>query len=120
MQYGALTIDQRVPIAEPNDYLTDCGSWLCAQNGADLRNNATLFAKGRRFITYPRDLATYVHDDALYEAYLNACLILLSMETPFDSGFANLSGQRDYFHECCENNIPARREDLQCMAALTS
>jgi hypothetical protein len=30
-------------------------------------------------------LATYVHFDALYEAYLNACLILLDMRAPFDT-----------------------------------
>jgi len=33
-----------------------------------------------------RDIATYVHFDALYEAYLNACLILLGMRAPFDPG----------------------------------
>jgi hypothetical protein len=41
------------------------------------------------FITTGRDLATYVHYDALYQAYLNACLILLSrdrQELPFDPG----------------------------------
>ncbi len=31
-----------------------------------------------------RDLATYVHFDALYEAYLNACLILLDLGARFD------------------------------------
>jgi len=54
-------------------------------------------AAPRRFITFPRDLATYVHDDALYEAYLNACLILLSMGTPFDPAFSQLSGQGNFF-----------------------
>ncbi|MEM8909030.1 MAG: vanadium-dependent haloperoxidase, partial [Bacteroidota bacterium] len=33
-----------------------------------------------------RDLATYVHYDALYEAYLNACLIMLGNGIPFDPG----------------------------------
>jgi hypothetical protein len=33
-----------------------------------------------------RDLGQYVHVDALYEAYLNACLILLHIGAPFDSG----------------------------------
>ncbi|MEM9906818.1 MAG: vanadium-dependent haloperoxidase [Cyanobacteria bacterium P01_D01_bin.44] len=47
---------------------------------------------GRRFISTPRDLATYVHYDALYEAYLNACIILLGMGTPFDTAFDHLSG----------------------------
>ena len=32
----------------------------------------------------PRDLCTYVHYDALHQAYFNACLILLGMEAPFD------------------------------------
>ncbi|MGD8644669.1 MAG: vanadium-dependent haloperoxidase, partial [Chromatiales bacterium] len=98
VQYGALRIDQRVPVAAPNDYLTDAGTWLQAQNGVDLRDNTTLFNNDpRRFITFPRDLATYVHDDALYEAYLNACLILLSMGAPFDPGFDQLSGGGRYF-----------------------
>ncbi len=99
IQYGALQIDQRVPVATPQNYLTEWVDWLRAQNGEELRNNATLFdaTTPRRFITFPRDLATYVHDDALYEAYLNACLILLSMGTPFDQGFANLSGQGNFF-----------------------
>ncbi len=99
IQYGALQIDQRVPIAASQDYLTDWNTWLQAQNGEKLRDNSALFdpSGDRRFITFPRDLATYVHDDALYEAYLNACLILLSMETPFDPGFAKLSGQGQLF-----------------------
>ncbi len=46
----------------------------------------------KRFISTPRDLATYVHFDALYEAYLNACIILLGMKTPFDPAFDHLSG----------------------------
>ena len=94
VQYGALRIDQRVPAAVPNDYLDTWNSWFCAQEGEDLRDNAVLFGKSpsRRFITFPRDLATYVHDDALYEAYLNACLILLSMKAPFDPAFARLAG----------------------------
>ncbi|MEM9814208.1 MAG: vanadium-dependent haloperoxidase, partial [Pseudomonadota bacterium] len=97
IQFGANLIDQRVPVAAPTDWMTTRSTWLSVQQGADVRNNATLFDQTvpRRFITTPRDLATYVHDDALYQAYLNACLILLSMGAPFDRGFAQLSGQRD-------------------------
>lgn len=99
IQYGALQVNQRVPVAAPQNYLTDWESWLDAQNGKDLRDNSCLFdnKQPRRFITYPRDMATYVHDDALYEAYLNACLILLSMGAPFDPGFAKLSGGGELF-----------------------
>jgi len=106
VQYGALQIDQRVPVAHPQNYLTEWVDWLRAQNGEPLRDNATLFdtVSPRRFITFPRDLATYVHDDALYESYLNACLILLSMGAPFDPAFSNLSGQGSFFLNSLDAN----------------
>ncbi|MCB9686802.1 MAG: bromoperoxidase [Alphaproteobacteria bacterium] len=96
IRYGALQIDQRVPIAKQQDYMTDWKSWLDVQNGAATQCDPDLFDDGRRFVTTPRDLATYVHYDALYEAYLNACLILLAMGTPFDPSFQALSGQGRY------------------------
>ena len=85
--YGSIVIDQRA-ISHLNclDYMTDWGSWLDVQNGANFAG-ADQFEAKRRFITTPRDLATYVHYDALYEAYLNACLILLSVECPKSKGF---------------------------------
>jgi hypothetical protein len=96
--YGALQIDQRVPVALQNDYMTDWAGWLAVQNGVNTQDNTTLFdGASRRFITFPRDLATYVHYDALYEAYLNACLTLLEMGAPTDKGFAKLSGQGRLF-----------------------
>ena len=91
--YGALTIDQRVPVAKKVNYMTDFDTWLKVQNGVDTQKDCCLFENGdRRFISTPRDLATYVHYDALYEAYLNACLILLEMKAPADPAFNNLSG----------------------------
>ncbi|MCF6202137.1 MAG: vanadium-dependent haloperoxidase [Methylococcaceae bacterium] len=97
--YGALQIDQRVPVAHPINYMMDWNEWLAVQNGADTQDDSALFdaTAPRRFITFPRDLATYVHYDALYESYLNACLILLEMGTPTDQGFAKLSGQGRLF-----------------------
>jgi hypothetical protein len=83
--------------------MIEWNDWLRVQNGEDVAKGkeAELFEKAtvapRRFITFPRDLATYVHFDALYEAYLDACLILLSMETPFDPAFSQLSGQGKFF-----------------------
>ena len=78
--------------------MTDWCSWLDVQNGANLKG-ADLFEERRRFITTPRDLATYVHFDALYEAYLNACLIMLGMGVPASKGFPEVSpsGRRDAF-----------------------
>ncbi|MEM8882806.1 MAG: vanadium-dependent haloperoxidase [Planctomycetota bacterium] len=87
VNYGSIVIDQRT-LSQKNclDYMTDWCSWLDVQNGAALQRT-DVFEKDRRFITTPRDLATYVHFDALYEAYLNACLILIDLETPSSRGF---------------------------------
>jgi hypothetical protein len=86
IRYGTLRIDQREKTAQSGvDYLTAFPNWLAVQNGLDLRGT-DVFDPTRRFIRNLRDLATYVHFDALYEAYLNACLILLSMPAPVDPG----------------------------------
>ncbi|ESA34827.1 vanadium-dependent bromoperoxidase [Leptolyngbya sp. Heron Island J] len=101
--YGVLHIDQKVPIAEPcRNYMVTMPEYVNVQRGIR-PSRETYGAKKeepvsapdrapRRFISTPRDLATYVHYDALYEAYLNACIILLGMGTPFDPGFDQLSG----------------------------
>lgn len=76
--YGAQVIDQRSFIArEGVDYMTNWSAWLDCQNGVDF-NGLDQFKDHRRYITTPRDVATYVHYDALYQAYLNACLIMLA------------------------------------------
>ncbi|MEM7705637.1 MAG: bromoperoxidase [Pseudomonadota bacterium] len=97
--YGSLCIDQRTQ-SQKNclDYMTSWCEWLDVQNGADLRG-LDLFEKKKRFIATPRDLATYVHFDALYEAYLNACLIMLAMGVPNSKGFPETSpsGRRTPF-----------------------
>lgn len=97
--YGVLQIDQKVPIAKPHeDYMVKMEDYVSVQRGIKPKNPENYISQekderaARRFISTPRDLATYVHYDALYEAYLNACLILLGMGTPFDPGFDHLSG----------------------------
>ncbi|MDB9525973.1 vanadium-dependent haloperoxidase [Oscillatoria sp. CS-180] len=91
VQYGALVFQSKVRVATPyRDYMTTWESWLDVQNGADLRGTETYEGDcpdtRYRFIATPRDLATYVHYDALYEAYLNACLAMLALKVPFDPG----------------------------------
>ncbi len=89
--YGSIRIDQRVRVAEVGtDYLQNFKDWLDVQNGADVRGSES-YGEGFRFIATPRDLATYVHYDALYEAYLNACLILLGLGAPRDPGLPFLA-----------------------------
>jgi membrane-associated phospholipid phosphatase len=97
--YGTLRVSQRQQTAIPGrDYVTKPDEWLQIQNGCDplVKRPDQLEPGGdRRYIRTARDLATYVHFDALYEAYLNACLILLdappaedmtAMTAPFDRG----------------------------------
>jgi len=84
--YGAQRVDQRVGSQKKQlDHMTDWATWLDVQNGADFRGDDR-FESSLRFVTTPRDLATYVHFDALYQAYLNACLILLGVGAKTDSG----------------------------------
>ncbi|MEM7060914.1 MAG: vanadium-dependent haloperoxidase [Pseudomonadota bacterium] len=97
IEYGTIAINQRTATATPHlDYLQDKKSWLHVQDGYTATPES--YTGGRRFICTPRDLATYVHYDALYEAYLNACIILLGMGTPFDPAFDNLSGGDQLYH----------------------
>jgi hypothetical protein len=93
IKFGAQTIDQRVTVAIPEkDYMTDWENWLDVQNGLgkryfvrDVQDKESV--KGaRRIMARLRDLATYVHDDALYQAYLNAALILLGEGFALDPG----------------------------------
>jgi hypothetical protein len=84
--YGTLTIGQRQQTFLPGtDFLTDFDSWLRIQNG-EAPADAVAYDATLRFVRNGRDLAAYVQIDALYEAYLNACLILLGMGAPLDPG----------------------------------
>lgn len=85
--FGTQIIDQRAIVAKENiDYMTHWAGWLDCQNGVDF-NNQDVFRPRRRFLTTPRDIATYVHYDALYQAYLVACLRMLG-----DGAFAKDRG----------------------------
>jgi hypothetical protein len=85
VKYGTTSIDQRHVVAkEGTDFMTDNKSWLDVQNGLfpyvdrleDDDNDH--FDDELRFIRNLRDLATYVRYDALYQAYLTACLYMIN------------------------------------------
>lgn len=103
--YGTQTIVQKqVPYRRGLDFLTDHGSWLRAQNaGYDsfgdpypMANDATDRAdyleteadgtRSFRRIATMRDLARFVHKDALHQAYFNAALLLLDWRADIDAG----------------------------------
>ncbi len=83
--YGSLTIAQRqTTLPAGLNYLTDYEDWLHVQNGGSTPPEARHPTKS--YIRSGRDLAYYVRVDALYEAHLNACLILLGLGAPLDPG----------------------------------
>lgn len=92
--FGAQRVDQRVESQKKGvDYMTSWEDWLDVQNGANLKGQ-DVFETALRFVTTPRDLATYVHFDALYQAYLNACLILLRRQHAQDRGLPEPNGAK--------------------------
>lgn len=86
VQFGPQIIDQRSIVAVPGvDYMTNWASWLDAQNGVGF-GGQDVCARFRRYLSTPRDVASYVHIDQLYQAYLVACLIMLAEQFPVDRG----------------------------------
>jgi hypothetical protein len=75
-------------VEKGQDYLTDYARWLRIQDGfkdADfMTDDINKVDKFKRHIFTGRDIAYYVHRDQLYQAYLNACLILLGEKYPYD------------------------------------
>ncbi|MEO0569926.1 MAG: bromoperoxidase [Pseudomonadota bacterium] len=92
--YGSQLIDQKGGFFPKGlDYMTNWSEWLDVQNGANLGEFNKI--SGYRFLTTPRDMATYVRFDALYQAYLNACLILLGQSSPSRSSLTLQAGFPD-------------------------
>ncbi len=91
--YGAQVISQRSQTAMPGiDWMTDFESWLAVQNGADPRGTDVLDPT-RRYIRDLRGMGRWVQIDALYQAYLNACLILLGTRAPLKPGIPSVVSQ---------------------------
>jgi hypothetical protein len=83
--FGSLTISQRQhTVVAGLDYLTAFEDWRNIQDGVAAGRDQ--FDAQRRYIRNGRDLGQYVHVDALYQAYLTACLILLDLGAPVDPG----------------------------------
>ncbi len=84
--FGANFFSQRMRTVNPGiDYMTRYSDWLAVQNGADPSANIQ-YDPTPRYIRNLRDLAEWAHIDALYQGYLQACLILLGQGTRLDPG----------------------------------
>jgi hypothetical protein len=84
--FGAVPFPQKMRTLAPGvDYMTRYQDWLAVQDGAD-PSNLIQYDSTPRYIRNLRDLAQWVHIDALYQAYLQACLIMLGQGTRLDPG----------------------------------
>ncbi len=84
LTYGAIPITQMMTTYVPDlDYMTDQTSWLAAQNGQGpfAANQAD---PNIQHIRNGRGLSAYVHLDVLFEAYFNACIMLVDLGAPLD------------------------------------
>lgn len=82
--FGALPVTQLMTTYVPGvDYMTDQASWLAVQNGqgpfGQNQNDPSL-----QYMRNGRGLSAYVHVDVLFEAYFNACLVLIDAGAPLD------------------------------------
>jgi hypothetical protein len=77
--FGAEYVERRMRTRMAGtDHLTNYGNWLATQNGQIVESMAGTFDPERRYIRNGRDLARWVHMDVLFQAYFNACLILMA------------------------------------------
>jgi len=77
--FGVEYVERKMRTALPGtDHLTSYESWLAAQNGHVVESAAGEVDPVRRYIRNARDLAAWVHMDVLFQAYFNACLILMA------------------------------------------
>lgn len=76
--YGSTTIppEQTVPVAgTSNDFITNFTDWYTVATGG-LTGDSVSYEGTQRFITTPRDLGEYVHNDFPGQSFHNALLIL--------------------------------------------
>lgn len=86
---GAENVERRINTRLPGlDFLTTYDDWLESQKGLTL--SFAPKAPVRRYVQTPRDLATWVHMDVLFQAYFSASLILGAPPEPFDASGAGL------------------------------
>jgi hypothetical protein len=82
--YGAVPVTQLLTTYAPGvDYMTDQSSWLAVQNGQGPFGSSQADPNPQH-MRNGRGLGAYVHVDVLFEAYFNACLVLVDQGAPLD------------------------------------
>lgn len=82
--YGAVPVTQLLTTYVPDvDYMKDQASWLAVQNGQGPFGPNSIDPNPQH-MRNGRGLSAYVHIDVLFEAYFNACLILIDQGAPLN------------------------------------
>jgi hypothetical protein len=82
--YGAVPVTQLLTTYLPGiDYMTDQASWLAVQNGQGPFGSNQVDPNPQH-MRNGRGISAYVHLDVLFEAYFNACLVLVDQGAPLD------------------------------------
>lgn len=92
--YGSGSIVQKYNEETGTPHGTTLSNYLDIQNGVNFDADADLSGVFK-YVHTPRVLGSYVHRDAIYQAYLNAALILLGVGAPFDPNNPYLSNNRE-------------------------
>lgn len=107
--YGQQTISARIKVPLPdsatvtNDFMTKFDEWLTIQNGCT-PSRSTAYDSQKRYIRSGRDLAEYVHNDAIYQEYFNAALLLMTPPKLGGLG-ARLDTNNPYLAYCKQENF---------------
>jgi hypothetical protein len=76
--FGAERIDRHAIIGAPDvDYMTTFDQWLTVENG-QLPQETSQFDPIRRLMFNGRSISGWVHFDVLFQAYFEACLIMVT------------------------------------------
>jgi hypothetical protein len=83
--FGVEYVERKMwTLAAGSDHMQNFGEWLAVQNGTV--PGTQQLAGQRRYLVNGRDLSAWVHIDVLFQAYFNACLILISPPDSSDVG----------------------------------
>ncbi|HEV7786052.1 MAG TPA: vanadium-dependent haloperoxidase, partial [Thermoanaerobaculia bacterium] len=83
--FGVEYVERKMWTAGPgSDHMQSFDEWLAVQNGLVLGKNS--FLGTRRYVINGRDISAWVHVDVLFQAYFNACLILITPPDKSDIG----------------------------------
>ncbi|HEX6901546.1 MAG TPA: vanadium-dependent haloperoxidase [Thermoanaerobaculia bacterium] len=83
--FGVEYVERKMwTLAPGSDHMQNFSEWLAVQNG--YVPGSPSFLGSRRFIINGRDLSEWVHIDVLFQAYFNACLIMIQPPDGSDIG----------------------------------